>query len=268
MLRRRWSRPWTPCPRRWAHRQRGPWIPATSVRPTSPLWNSAALNHTSRWDAKRITTIGRSIALHRLRLHRMTRAHWSQWPPNSERRSARPSIACAHAPSNRCLASSKKCWAFANSPYAAGRPPPESGVWSVWPAISNDCMCCSPTERRVSLFEARKTSDGTDPADPNVPPLSERAADSCPMSRSDPCRVFLSDKLLGWPCSGSLQLVEETGGYCWSSSFHAIRLLLLRWILAIFGPSTQAGARYDFRHLGVDQQYPAVTLASRHHRGA
>src|SRR2546422_7834145 len=197
MIRRRWYRPWIPCPRCWAHRQRGPWIPATSARPTSPLWNSAALNHTSRWDAKRITTIGRSIALHRLRLHRMTRAHWSKWPPNSERRSARPSIACANAPSNPCLASSKKCWAFANSPYAAGRPPPESGVWSVWPSISNDCMCCAPTERRVSLLEARKTSDGTSPADPNVQPLSERAAHSCPMSRSDPCRIFLSDRLLG-----------------------------------------------------------------------
>src|SRR3989442_12168467 len=196
MIRRRWYRPWIPCPRCWAHRQRGPWIPATSARPTSPLWNSAALNHTSRWDAKRITTIGRSIALHRLRLHRMTRAHWSKWPPNSERRSARPSIACANAPSNPCLASSKKCWAFANSPYAAGRPPPESGVWSVWPSISNDCMCCAPTERRVSLLEARKTSDGTPPADPNVQPLSERAAHSCPMSRSDPCRIFLSDRLL------------------------------------------------------------------------
>src|SRR6266700_250902 len=126
----------------------------------------------------------------------MTRAHGSQWPPNSARRSARPSIACAQAPSNLCLASSKKCWAFANAPYAAGPPPPESGVWSVWPAISNDCMCCSPTERRVGLLEARKTSDGTYPADPNAQTLSERAANSCPMSRSDPCRVFLSDRLL------------------------------------------------------------------------
>src|SRR5207245_1094787 len=91
---------------------------------------------------------------------------------------------------------------FANAPYAAGPPPPESGVWSVWPAISNDCMGCAPTERRVSLFEARKTSDGTDPADPNVPPLSERAADSCPMSHSDHCRIFLSDRLLGRLRSG------------------------------------------------------------------
>jgi tetratricopeptide (TPR) repeat protein len=57
-------------------------------------------------------------------------------------------------------------------------------------------MCCAPTERRVSLLEARKTSDGTYPADPNAQPLSERAANACPMSRSDPCRIFLSDRLL------------------------------------------------------------------------
>src|SRR2546427_188843 len=57
-------------------------------------------------------------------------------------------------------------------------------------------MCCLPTERRVSLLEARKTSDGTYPADPNVPPLLERATNSCPISRSDPCRIFLSDRLL------------------------------------------------------------------------
>src|SRR2546428_11518095 len=58
-------------------------------------------------------------------------------------------------------------------------------------------MCCAPTERRVSWLEARKTSDGTSPADPTVQSLSERAAHSCPMSRSDPCRIFLSDRLLG-----------------------------------------------------------------------
>jgi hypothetical protein len=57
-------------------------------------------------------------------------------------------------------------------------------------------MYCAPTERRVSLLEARKTSDGTYPADPNAQPLSERATNSCPMSRSDPCRIFLSDRLL------------------------------------------------------------------------
>jgi len=38
--------------------------------------------------------------------------------------------------------------------------------------------------------------------------------------------------------------VQKTGGYCWSSYFHTIRLLLLRWIPAIFGPSTKAGTRH------------------------
>ena len=94
--------------------------------------------------------------------------------------------------------SSKKCWAFANAPYAAGRLPPESGVWSVWPSISNDCMCCVPTERRVSWLAARKTRDGPYPDDPNAQPLSERVAHACPMSRADPCRIFLSDRLLAW----------------------------------------------------------------------
>jgi hypothetical protein len=50
----------------------------------------------------------------------------------------------------------------------------------------------------------------------------------------------------------------KTFGYCWSSYFQAIRLLLLRWILAIFGPSTKVCPRHDFRHWGVDQQYPFV----------
>ena len=49
-----------------------------------------------------------------------------------------------------------------------------------------------------------------------------------------------------------------TPGYYWSSSFHAIRLLILRWILAIFGPSTKACRTHKFWHLGVDQQYPGV----------
>jgi hypothetical protein len=51
---------------------------------------------------------------------------------------------------------------------------------------------------------------------------------------------------------------QKTTGYCWSSSFHATWLLLLRWILEVFGPSMQARSKHDFRHLGVDQQYPTV----------
>jgi len=43
--------------------------------------------------------------------------------------------------------------------------------------------------------------------------------------------------------------------YCWSFYFHATRLLLLRWIFEIFGPSTTAYARHYVRHLGDDQQY-------------
>jgi hypothetical protein len=47
-------------------------------------------------------------------------------------------------------------------------------------------------------------------------------------------------------------------GYCWSFYFHATRLLLLRWILEIFGPSMTACARHNLQHLGVGQQQRVV----------
>src|SRR5262245_20873308 len=59
-------------------------------------------------------------------------------------------------------------------------------------------------------------------------------------------------------------IIKISPGNCWPSYFHAIRLSLLRWILAIFGPSTKAYLRYDFRHFGVDQQYPPVIGAADH----
>jgi len=43
-------------------------------------------------------------------------------------------------------------------------------------------------------------------------------------------------------------------------SCHATRMLSLRWILEVFGPSTQTHSKYNFQHLGVDQQYPGVKL--------
>ena len=55
---------------------------------------------------------------------------------------------------------------------------------------------------------------------------------------------------------------EENEGILLVILFPPIRLLLLRWILAIFGPSTKACPRHDFRHLGVDQQYPPVLETS------
>jgi hypothetical protein len=53
-------------------------------------------------------------------------------------------------------------------------------------------------------------------------------------------------------------LSQKTSRYCWSSSFHVTWLLLLRWIVDVFGPSTLARSKHDFRHLGVDQQYPSL----------
>jgi len=53
---------------------------------------------------------------------------------------------------------------------------------------------------------------------------------------------------------------QKTTRYCWSFCFHATRLLLLRWILEIFEPSTTTYARHYFWHLGDDQQYPPILL--------
>jgi hypothetical protein len=68
-----------------------------------------------------------------------------------------------------------------------------------------------------------------------------------------------------WTKAGKLSSIrtppqhkQKTPGYCWSFYIHATRLLLLRWIREIFGPSTTAYARHYFRHLGDDQQYPPV----------
>jgi hypothetical protein len=61
-----------------------------------------------------------------------------------------------------------------------------------------------------------------------------------------------------WMIRSGGQIVDITPRYCWSFSFHATRLLLLRWILEILGPSTTAYARHNFRHLGDDQQYPPI----------
>jgi len=57
-----------------------------------------------------------------------------------------------------------------------------------------------------------------------------------------------------------LETVHQTGGYCWSFSFHATRLLSLCQILYAFGPATTAYGQHDLRHFGVDQQYPGVFL--------
>src|SRR5215813_11963434 len=42
------------------------------------------------------------------------------------------------------------------------------------------------------------------------------------------------------------------------SNFHATRLLLLRWILEIFGPSMTAEASHYFRYVGDDQHDAVV----------
>src|SRR2546423_13186792 len=138
-------------------------------------------------------------------------------------------------PSNLCLASSKQGWAFAKAPYAAGPPLPESGVWSVWPSLSNDCMGCAPTEQRASWLEARKTSEGTYPSAPNAQSLSERVANACPMSRSDPCRIFLSYRLLG-PCRRLSRPLTITEAPLPWGRVGRQRVTGLRWYFSV-GPS-------------------------------
>ena len=54
--------------------------------------------------------------------------------------------------------------------------------------------------------------------------------------------------------------VDLTGGYCWSFPFHATRLLVRRWILEIFRPSTTTYAKHYFRYVGDDQQYPGDVI--------
>ena len=55
---------------------------------------------------------------------------------------------------------------------------------------------------------------------------------------------------------------QISGGYCWSFPFHTTRLLVRRWILEIFRPSTTTYAKHYFRYVGDDQQYPGVIYAS------
>jgi hypothetical protein len=61
-------------------------------------------------------------------------------------------------------------------------------------------------------------------------------------------------------CTFTIKGEEENEGILLVILFPPIRLLLLRWILAIFEPSMKACPRHDFRHLGVDQQYPKVCI--------
>ena len=57
--------------------------------------------------------------------------------------------------------------------------------------------------------------------------------------------------------------VALTGGYCWSFYFHVTRLLILRWLLKIFRPSTKARARHNFRRLGLTNSIRALTVHLR-----
>src|SRR6059058_4184840 len=60
----------------------------------------------------------------------------------------------------------------------------------------------------------------------------------------------------------SCEMSEKTTRYCWSTYLHATRLWLLIRIHQVLGPATMAYARHNFRHFGVDQQYPNLCCDS------
>ena len=52
--------------------------------------------------------------------------------------------------------------------------------------------------------------------------------------------------------------VEQTGGYCWPTSFKVLEVLFLGEVSSAFLPSKKACWAHQFRYLGVGQQYPGV----------
>ena len=64
-----------------------------------------------------------------------------------------------------------------------------------------------------------------------------------------------------WGSRAAWRGVQQTGGYCWRTYYHATELRLLLRILLVPGPSMMAYAKHNFRHLGVRQQYPGVNRA-------
>src|SRR5262249_53125452 len=67
------------------------------------------------------------------------------------------------------------------------------------------------------------------------------------ITRSTLCRLTPCVLVLTGMSAPVLCLYQKREGYCWSSFFHTMRLLLLWWILKIFGPSTTACARHHVR---------------------
>jgi hypothetical protein len=51
---------------------------------------------------------------------------------------------------------------------------------------------------------------------------------------------------------------QKSGGYCWRIYFKVLEVLFLGEVFPAFLPSKKARGIYQFRHLGVRQQYPGV----------
>ncbi len=122
-----------------------------------PCWRvrSVASSRTSRRAVIPIIPAGSSGSRHCSIHHLRTRVPRSRWRTSSRPRWAKRSTAHANAPSNRCSASSRRCWASASSPCAVNWPKLSSGAWSVglqsqalpyliWSVTQEQRHACSP----------------------------------------------------------------------------------------------------------------------------
>ena len=55
--------------------------------------------------------------------------------------------------------------------------------------------------------------------------------------------------------------------YCWSTPFNVLGVLFLEEVSSAFWPSKKACWTHQFRHLGVDQQYPGDNRAPQKKHG-
>src|SRR5260221_1541162 len=169
------------------HRQRR-WMLATLAPQPWPPVPSAELSHTSPQAVIPIIRVGSSVLLHYLILHPRTRAPKYKWRTSSKLPWAKQSTEHANVPSNPSSGSSKRCWASASSCCVGPLQRLASGVWSVWPSISN-VFTPSP---------GRKTGNtGTnDICPPHDRPYS--ASEEAPFRRFCPCQEELVCGRCGW----------------------------------------------------------------------
>jgi hypothetical protein len=70
------------------------------------------------------------------------------------------------------------------------------------------------------------------------------------------------------PASDNGGYVNQTGGYCWPTSFKVLRVLFLGAVSSAFLPSKKACWAHQFRYVGVGQQYPGGLCALEQQHGS